>query len=40
MRHDFYEGCGEKTCQWCNFVKHNIMVDSFVDKEVELLDDK
>ncbi|MEM9822415.1 MAG: ATP-dependent DNA helicase [Bacteroidota bacterium] len=37
--HEFYEGCGEKNCPWCNFVKHNIMVDSFADREGEDLDD-
>lgn len=35
----FYEGCGEPTCKWCNFVKNNIMVDSFADEEAEALDD-
>ncbi len=36
---EFYEGCGEKSCQWCNFVQHNIPQDSFSDREVEALDD-
>ncbi len=36
---EFYEGCGEKSCKWCNFVLHNIPQDSFSDKEVEALDD-
>ena len=39
LAHDFYEGCGEKNCKWCNFVKYNVMVDSFVDLEGEELDD-
>ncbi len=39
LAHDFYEGCGEKKCKWCNFVKYNVMVDSFVDLEGEELDD-
>ena len=39
MNHDFYEGCGEKSCSWCNFVKRNIPQDNFRDKEIEELDD-
>ncbi len=39
MDHEFYEGCGEPHCQWCNFVKQNIMTDSFTDPEAEDLDD-
>ncbi len=37
--HEFYEGCGKPDCQWCNFVRHNIPVDSFAETEVEALDD-
>lgn len=39
MDHQFYEGCGEKGCRWCNFVKQNILADSFADFEAEELDD-
>lgn len=39
MEQDFYEGCGEDTCKWCNFVKRNIMVDSFSDEDAGDLDD-
>lgn len=39
QKHEFYEGCGKKDCQWCNFVKKNIPVDSFSDPEIEALDD-
>ena len=39
MNHEFYEGCGEQNCKWCNFVKQNVMTDSFVDLEAEDLDD-
>jgi len=39
MAHEFYEGCGEKNCKWCNFVKQNIQIDSFTDLEAEDLDD-
>ncbi|MEM1323620.1 MAG: ATP-dependent DNA helicase [Bacteroidota bacterium] len=38
-RHEFYEGCGEKDCPWCGFVKHNIPSDSLADLEREALDD-
>ncbi len=36
---DFYEGCGEPNCKWCNFVKRNIMSDSFSDDDAGDLDD-
>jgi len=39
MAHDFYTGCGEPNCSWCQLVKHNIMVDTFADPEIEALDD-
>ncbi len=39
MNHEFYEGCGEKTCPWCSFVKRNVTQDSLRDVEVEELDD-
>ena len=39
MNHEFYEGCAEPNCQWCNFVKQNILIDSFADLEAEDLDD-
>ncbi len=37
--HDFYEGCGEDDCNWCNFVQLNKRISSFADKEIEELDD-
>jgi len=37
--HEFYEGCGEKDCSWCNFLKDNVVIDSLVNEEVERLDD-
>ena len=40
MNHEFYEGCGEPNCKWCNFVKDNHLTDSFSDPEIEQLDDK
>ncbi len=36
---NFYEGCGKDTCKWCNFVKKNIMIDSFTDEDAGDLDD-
>ncbi len=39
MEQDFYKGCGKPTCKWCNFVKRNIMPDTFTDEEAEDLDD-
>ena len=39
MNHEFYEGCGEKNCPWCNFVKRNVVQDSLRDLEIEELDD-
>ena len=39
MKHEFYEGCGEKNCPWCSFVKQNVTQDSLRDLEVEELDD-
>lgn len=40
MAHDFYEGCNEPDCKWCNFVRDNNLTDSFSDPEIEALDDK
>ncbi len=37
--HDFYKGCGEKNCSWCNFVKNTSEVESFADEATALLDD-
>jgi len=39
LAHDFYTGCNEPHCTWCNFVRHNVLVDSFSDAELEELDD-
>ncbi|MCB0557818.1 MAG: ATP-dependent helicase [Phaeodactylibacter sp.] len=39
MAHDFYTGCGEPNCPWCNFLRHNVVVDTFSEREVEELDD-
>ncbi len=39
MQQDFYEGCGEKHCPWCNFVQDNVPLNSLRDEEAEDLDD-
>lgn len=39
LRHEFYEGCGEPTCNWCNFVRLRAPVNSFSGEEMEELDD-
>ncbi len=35
----FYEGCNEPHCLWCNFFKKNVETDSFSNSEIEELDD-
>lgn len=37
--HNFYEGCGESNCTWCNFAKQTILADSLSVPEIEELDD-
>lgn len=37
--HNFYEGCGEPNCPWCQFTKAQQPMDSLADVEVESLDD-
>lgn len=39
LNHEFYEGCGEPSCAWCNFVRLKGTVDSFSGEELEELDD-
>jgi DNA helicase-2/ATP-dependent DNA helicase PcrA len=39
MRQEFYDGCGEADCSWCNFLRRQGMVDSFAEEEIEALDD-
>lgn len=39
LNHEFYEGCGEATCAWCNFVRLKAPVNSFSGEEREELDD-
>jgi DNA helicase-2/ATP-dependent DNA helicase PcrA len=40
QRQEFYEGCGEDNCQWCNFLKNQTEVTSFSEREIEELDDQ
>lgn len=37
--HDFYRGCNEPSCAWCQLLRHNAPPESFADAEVEGLDD-
>ena len=39
QNHEFSEGCGERNCVWCDFVKNNVTPKSFVEPEIEELDD-
>ncbi|MFM9949352.1 MAG: hypothetical protein ACKV1O_15550, partial [Saprospiraceae bacterium] len=39
LNHEFYEGCGDPSCAWCNFVRLKGTVDSFSGEELEELDD-
>mgnify|MGYP006267158043 FL=1 len=40
MNHQFYEGCGEDSCTWCQFVRQHVRPDSFRDPLTEELDDR
>jgi len=35
----FFEGCNEERCSWCQFLKKNVAVNSFSEPEIEELDD-
>ncbi|MEM6379468.1 MAG: PD-(D/E)XK nuclease family protein, partial [Bacteroidota bacterium] len=39
LRHDFYQGCNEPTCHWCNFVKNQQLGRRRKQTELEELDD-
>jgi DNA helicase-2/ATP-dependent DNA helicase PcrA len=39
MAHDFYEGCGERSCPWCSFLRRHQHIGSFSMEEIEELDD-
>ncbi|NRA52020.1 MAG: ATP-dependent helicase, partial [Phaeodactylibacter sp.] len=38
--HDFYTGCGEPDCPWCNFVNQHIIPETFAQADLEELDDE
>lgn len=40
QQHEFSEGCGKKTCKWCDFAQRNLVADSFSSSITEDLDDK
>jgi DNA helicase-2/ATP-dependent DNA helicase PcrA len=37
--HDFYEGCGEEDCHWCNFVREQKLGQDIYPRHIEELDD-
>ncbi len=39
MQHDFYKGCGKKTCQWCAFVKTQVLPSSVFNELIGELDE-
>lgn len=39
LEHDFYKGCNEPTCHWCNFVKNQQLGRRLEQTELEELDD-
>ncbi|MCB0641195.1 MAG: PD-(D/E)XK nuclease family protein, partial [Phaeodactylibacter sp.] len=38
--HDFYQGCGEEHCNWCQFERIKRQAGSFSDQQLEELDDR
>jgi len=39
QQHQFYEGCGEENCQWCQFVREQVRPHSFQNPILEETDD-
>ena len=39
MNHEFSEGCGDKDCSWCNFVKSNFKSEELDFSHVTLEDE-
>ena len=33
QRHEFYTGCGDKECPWCNFAKDNKLYSQLIEEE-------
>lgn len=40
MAHDFYTGCGEVNCPWCQFARHHLLPDALSQVDIEELDDE
>lgn len=40
QNHQFYEGCGEDHCLWCQFVRHHVRPDSLANPMTEEMDDQ
>jgi len=38
--HDFYTGCGETDCPWCNFARNSVLPNTFAQPDIEALDDR
>lgn len=39
MRQEFYVGCGEENCEWCQFVQEDMQPPSYTSQQIEELDD-
>lgn len=39
QQHEFTQGCGKRSCKWCNFVKRVEVAERFNNPDVEELDD-
>ncbi|MEM1214246.1 MAG: ATP-dependent DNA helicase [Bacteroidota bacterium] len=39
QNHEFYEGCGEEDCEWCNFVRENVAPPAHTSVAIEELDE-
>jgi DNA helicase-2/ATP-dependent DNA helicase PcrA len=37
--HDFYRGCGQAACVWCNYLKNEILPDQLENPDHLFLDD-
>jgi DNA helicase II / ATP-dependent DNA helicase PcrA len=38
QNHEFYEGCGAETCNWCNFVKNNTLQKEIIETYPDITD--
>jgi hypothetical protein len=39
MQHDFYKGCNKKTCDWCQFIKDQVLPESTYNELIGEIDD-